>query len=107
MSEATTIHFVGGGPGDPELITVKGMRLLKEADLVVFTGSLLDEKVIEYCRKDAEALSSASMDLEEITGVMIRAAREGKKVVRLHTGDPSLYGALREQTAILEKECVP
>lgn len=107
MSEATAIHFVGGGPGDPELITVKGMRLLKEADLVVFTGSLLDEKVIEYCRKDAEALSSASMDLDEITGVMIRAAREGKKVVRLHTGDPSLYGALREQTAILEKERVP
>lgn len=107
MSEATTIHFVGGGPGDPELITVKGMRLLKEADLVIFTGSLLDEKVIEYCRKDAEALNSASMDLDEITGVMVRAAREGKKVVRLHTGDPSLYGALREQTAILEKERVP
>ncbi|HAO94157.1 MAG TPA: precorrin-4 C(11)-methyltransferase [Deltaproteobacteria bacterium] len=106
MREATTIHFVGGGPGDPELITVKGMRLLKEADLVVFTGSLLDEKVIEYCRKDAEALNSASMNLDEITGVMIRAAREGKKVVRLHTGDPSLYGALREQTAILEKEGV-
>ncbi|OGP25595.1 MAG: precorrin-4 C(11)-methyltransferase [Deltaproteobacteria bacterium GWC2_56_8] len=82
------------------------MRLLKEADLVVFTGSLLDEKVIEYCRKDAEALNSASMNLDEITGVMIRAAREGKKVVRLHTGDPSLYGALREQTAILEKEGV-
>jgi len=106
VREATTIHFVGGGPGDPELITVKGMRLLKEADLVVFTGSLLDEKVIEYCRKDAEALNSASMNLDEITGVMIRAAREGKKVVRLHTGDPSLYGALREQTAILEKEGV-
>ncbi|MBI2412768.1 MAG: precorrin-4 C(11)-methyltransferase [Deltaproteobacteria bacterium] len=107
MSEATTIHFVGGGPGDPELITVKGLRLLKEADLVVYTGSLLDEKVIEYSRKEAEVLNSASMDLEEITGVMIRAAKAGKKVVRLHTGDPSLYSALREQADLLEKEGIP
>lgn len=107
MSEATTIHFVGGGPGDPELITVKGLRLLKEADLVVYTGSLLDEKVIEYSRKEAEVLNSASMNLEEITGVMIRAAKAGKKVVRLHTGDPSLYSALREQADLLEKEGIP
>ncbi len=107
MSETAIIHFVGGGPGDPELITVKGMRLLKEADLVVYTGSLLDERVIEYCRRDAEVLNSASMDLDEITGVMARASKEGKKVVRLHTGDPSLYSALREQADLLEKEGIP
>lgn len=107
MSETTIIHFIGGGPGDPELITVKGMRLLKEADLVVYTGSLLDERVIEYCRKDAEVLNSASMDLDEITGVMVKSSKEGKKVVRLHTGDPSLYSALREQADLLEKEGIP
>lgn len=101
---AVKVFFVGTGPGDPELITVKGMRLLKEADLVIYAGSLVREKVLEYCEKGPVIRSSASMSLEEITSLMVEAARAGKKVVRLHTGDPSLYGALREQADILEKE---
>ncbi|MBI1910472.1 MAG: precorrin-4 C(11)-methyltransferase [Deltaproteobacteria bacterium] len=103
----STIHFVGTGPGDPELITVKGMRLLQEADCVVYAGSLVRERVLEYCRENIEVHNSASMHLEEIMDVMVKAAKANKKVVRLHTGDPSLYGALREQTEILDKEEIP
>ncbi len=103
---AVNVYFVGTGPGDPELITVKGMRLLKDADLVIYAGSLVREKVLEYCEKGPVIRNSASMSLEEITSLMVEAARQGKKVVRLHTGDPSLYGALREQADILEREGV-
>lgn len=103
---AGKVYFVGTGPGDPELITVKGMRLLKEADLVVYAGSLVREKVLDWCERSPEIKNSASMSLGEITSAMAGAAREGKKVVRLHTGDPSLYGALREQADVLEKEGV-
>ena len=100
------IHFVGAGPGDPELITVKGRRLIEEADCVIYAGSLVQERVLKYCRPGAEILDSASMHLEEITGVMVDRARSGKKVVRVHTGDPSLYGAMREQAVVLEREGV-
>lgn len=101
---AVNVHFVGSGPGDPELITVKGMRLLKEADLVIYAGSLVREKVLEFCEKNPVIRNSASMSLDEITSLMVEAALEGRKVVRLHTGDPSLYGALREQADVLEKK---
>ncbi len=107
MNKQRPIYFVGAGPGDPELITVKGAGLLEEADLVLYTGSLVQESVLKYCRQGAVIKSSASMDLGEIAGLMLDAARAGKTVVRLHTGDPSLYGALREQADILEKEGVP
>lgn len=100
------VFFVGSGPGDPELITVKGMRLLREADLVIYAGSLVREKVLEFCEKGPEIRNSASMSLDEITSLMIEAAKNGKNVVRLHTGDPSLYGALREQADVLEKSGV-
>ncbi|OGP14364.1 MAG: precorrin-4 C(11)-methyltransferase [Deltaproteobacteria bacterium GWA2_54_12] len=103
---AVKVFFVGTGPGDPELITVKGMNLLKTADLVIYAGSLVREKVLGYCEKGPEIRNSASMSLDEITSLMVEAARQGKKVVRLHTGDPSLYGALREQADVLEKEGV-
>ena len=100
------IHFVGAGPGDPELITVKGRRLIEEADCVIYAGSLVQERVLKYCHPGAEVFDSASMHLDEITGIMVDRARAGKKVVRVHTGDPSLYGALREQAVVLEKERV-
>lgn len=101
------IHFVGSGPGDPELITVKGMRLLEEADIVIYAGSLVSGKLLKYCCDGAEIHDSASMHLDEIMKIMTEGARSGKRVVRLHTGDPSLYGALREQADILEKEGLP
>jgi precorrin-4/cobalt-precorrin-4 C11-methyltransferase len=104
---ASTVYFVGAGPGDPELLTVKGAKLLMGADVVIYTGSLVKEKALGYCKQDAEVLNSASMDIAEIMDAVIKASRAGRLVVRLHTGDPSLYGALREQADILDEEDVP
>lgn len=98
------VYFVGAGPGDTELITVKGARLLAEADLVIFTGSLINPKLLEDL--DCELIDSNEINLEEITGIMQKALLEGKKVVRLHSGDPSLYGAILEQMKVLEEKGV-
>lgn len=96
------IWFVGAGPGDPELITVKGRRLLSEADVVVYAGSLVPHDVLTWVRDGAELHDSAGMHLDEIVEVMVSAHAEGRRVVRLHTGDPSLYGAIGEQMARLD-----
>jgi precorrin-4/cobalt-precorrin-4 C11-methyltransferase len=101
------IYFVGAGPGDPELITVKGSRLLSEADMVVYTGSLVNPQVLQYCRPGIEIYNSAGMDLSEIISLMQKAVQEGKKVVRLQTGDPSLYGAIQEQMDALNAVDIP
>lgn len=97
------INFVGAGPGDVDLITVKGRRLLEEADLVIYAGSLVSNLHLEFCKETAEIYSSASMTLEEVIETMEKAVKEGKKVVRLHTGDPTIYGAIREQMDSLDK----
>ena len=99
-----SVFFIGAGPGDPELITVKGRRFLKEADVVVYAGSLIQERALWYAKKRAKIYNSASMTLDEIMKIMVEAVKAGKKVVRLHTGDPTLYSALREQADILEEE---
>ena len=99
--ENTMIHFVGAGPGDPELITVKGARLLKEADVVIYAGSLVPTELLEYCSPVCEIYDSSKMDLQEVTEVMIKAEKEQKTTVRLHTGDPSIFGAIREQADVL------
>ena len=103
----STVYFVGAGPGDPGLMTIKGAKALKEADVLVYAGSLVRDKLLQYCRKDARIHNSASMDLESIMSVIVRAAREGKRVVRLHSGDPTLYSALGEQAEVLEREGIP
>ena len=95
------IYIVGAGPGDPELITMKGDRLLQEADLVVYAGSLVNEKLLERVKEGCVLYDSAGMNLEEICKVMIDYAEAGKTVVRLQSGDPSIYGALREQMEVL------
>ncbi len=95
------VYVVGAGPGDPDLITVKGDRLLREADLVVYAGSLVNKKLLERVKEGCNIYDSAGMDLEEICKVMIEYAEAGKKVVRLQSGDPSIYGALREQMGLL------
>jgi precorrin-4/cobalt-precorrin-4 C11-methyltransferase len=100
-----TIHFVGAGPGDPELITVKGQRLLRQADLIIFTGSLVPRTLLVGLT--AEIHDSAGMNLEEVIALMQMAWREGKRVVRLHTGDPSIYGAINEQMALLRMQAIP
>jgi precorrin-4/cobalt-precorrin-4 C11-methyltransferase len=97
----STVYIVGAGPGDPELITLKGDRLLQEADLVVYAGSLVNPQLLERLKPECRVYDSAGMNLEEICAVMIEAAKEGKNVVRLQTGDPSIYGALREQMELL------
>ncbi len=99
--------FAGAGPGDPELITVKGQRALADADLVIYAGSLVPEAVLKWTKPETKLLNSASMHLEEIVDEMEKAQRDGKRVVRLHTGDPSLYGAIFEQMAKLDKISIP
>lgn len=101
------IYFVGAGPGDPELITVKGQRLLRQADLVIYAGSLVPLQLMDSCRDDAIKVDSAPLVLEEIVFLMAEAHQRGKQVVRLHTGDPGLYGAIGEQMAELDKLGIP
>ncbi len=101
------IYFVGAGPGDPELITVRGRRLLEQAGVVVYAGSLVNPELLAVCRPDAAVYDSSGMTLAEIVAVMAAAHRDGREVVRLHTGDPALYGAIQEQMDALELEGVP
>ncbi|KJS31132.1 MAG: cobalt-precorrin-4 C(11)-methyltransferase [Desulfatitalea sp. BRH_c12] len=106
----TTQHpilFCGAGPGDPELITVKGQRALAAADLVLYAGSLVPEAVLSWAPAAAQRVSSADLDLERIMDILAEAYEAGRKVVRLHTGDPSLYGAIQEQMAALRARSIP
>ncbi len=98
------VHFIGAGPGDPELMTIKGRRLLEEADLVVYADSLIHPGILRYAREDARLVGSSSLKLEEIVNVMADAARSGMKVVRLVCGDPSHFSAVSEQVELLESK---
>jgi precorrin-4/cobalt-precorrin-4 C11-methyltransferase len=91
------IHFVGAGSGAPDLITLRGARLLGEADQVIYAGSLVNPALLEGCKPDCKILDSASMTLEQVLEAMEQAEAAGQTTVRLHTGDPSIYGAIREQ----------
>ncbi|HPT18758.1 MAG TPA: precorrin-4 C(11)-methyltransferase [Methanothrix sp.] len=104
MMKMMKLHFVGAGPGDPELITVKGKRLLNEADLVVYAGSLVNPELLVGL--SAKTVDSNGLSLEETNSRILEALRRGEKVVRLHSGDPSLYGAILEQMKPLEGEGV-
>lgn len=97
------VSFVGAGPGDPELITVKGRRLLSEADVIIYAGSLVNPALLSLAKEGAAIYNSASMTLDEVIAVMEEAAAQGKYVVRLHTGDPSIYGAIKEQMDALKE----
>lgn len=101
------IVFCGAGPGDPELITVKGQSALARADMVLYAGSLVPEAILVWAADSAERVSSAGMNLEQIIERMVKAFESGKKVVRLHTGDPSLYGAICEQMDELRSRQIP
>jgi precorrin-4/cobalt-precorrin-4 C11-methyltransferase len=91
------VHFVGAGPGAPDLITLRGKELLERAGVVIYAGSLVNPALLDYTGRDCEIYNSAEMTLDEVIRVMAAAAEQGKELVRLHTGDPSLYGAIREQ----------
>ncbi|QAT42912.1 precorrin-4 C(11)-methyltransferase [Aminipila luticellarii] len=96
------INFVGAGPGAPDLITVRGQKLLQEADVIIYAGSLVNPELLKLARPECDIYNSAGMTLEEVIAVMEKAEADGKMTVRLHTGDPSLYGAIREQMDLLE-----
>ena len=98
------VHFVGAGSGAPDLITVRGQRLLAQADVIIYAGSLVNPALLEGRKESCRVYDSAKMTLEEVTDLMRGAEKEGLSVVRLHTGDPSLYGAVREQMDILQSE---
>jgi len=106
------IYFIGAGPGAVDLITVKGKSLLEKADLIIYAGSLVNHELLKYAKTDCVIMNNAHMTLEEVITAMVPAAQSGKLVVRLHTGDPSIYGAHREQIDLLrgyglEYEVVP
>ena len=98
------VHFVGAGPGAADLLTVRGAKLIREADVIVYAGSLVSRELLSEAKEGCRIYDSARMTLEEIVGVMCQAVRSGQTVVRLHTGEPSLYGAVREQMDVLDAE---
>ncbi len=102
-----TVYFIGAGPGDPELLTIKGRGVLEVSDVVVYAGSLINPKILEYAKKDAELHDSSTMTFEEIIDVLVKSSRKGRVVARLQSGDPSIYGAIAEQIEALEAEEIP
>lgn len=101
------IHFVGAGSGAPDLITVRGQKRLQEADVIIYAGSLVNPQLLEKKKEGCEVYNSAYMTLEEVIEVMKKAEMEGKTTVRLHTGDPCIYGAIREQMDLLDELKIP
>lgn len=98
------IHFVGAGSGAPDLITVRGKRFLETADIVIYAGSLVNPQLLSYTKSECELYNSAKMNLEEVLQVMEEGEAAKKDIVRLHTGDPCLYGAIREQMDLLDEK---
>lgn len=97
------VHFVGAGSGAVDLITVRGKKLLEKADVIIYAGSLVNPELLDYAREDCTILNSATMTLDEVIDAMKKADEENKDIVRLHTGEPSIYGAVREQMDELDK----
>jgi precorrin-4/cobalt-precorrin-4 C11-methyltransferase len=102
-----TVHFIGAGPGAPDLITVRGLGLIRKAGLVLYAGSLVPKEVVAEARADAEVIDSASMTLDEIVDLMAAAHGKGQDIARVHSGDPSLYGAIAEQMKRLDSLGIP
>jgi len=100
----TKVFFIGAGPGDPDLITVKGKKILDSADVIIYAGSLVNKEILNSRKPDSLVYDSATMNLEEIIGIIKKNVLEGKIVARVHTGDPSIYGAIKEQMDLLEKD---
>ncbi|MDR4496985.1 MAG: precorrin-4 C(11)-methyltransferase [Candidatus Scalindua sp.] len=101
------VFFIGAGPGDPELITIKGKNILASSGYCIYTGSLINPEILTYCRNDTKKYDSSSMSLGEILSVMEEANVQNEDVARVHTGDPSIYGAIQEQMTELDKRGIP
>lgn len=103
MDNKNKVYFIGAGPGDPDLITVKGRKLIQEADVAIYAGSLVSKEHFNFCKNNIQLYNSASMTLKEVINIIKCNYYKGKKVVRVHTGDPSIYGAIKEQMDELDK----
>ena len=101
---AVQVYFIGAGPGDPELLTIRARNIIERADVIIYADSLINPEVCASAREEAEIYPSASLSLEEITEIIVNAVREGKVVARLQSGDPSIYGAIHEQMAALDEK---
>ncbi|MDP9498387.1 MAG: precorrin-4 C(11)-methyltransferase [Thermoproteota archaeon] len=104
MVEGNTVFFVGSGPGDPELITIKAKRLLEESDVVIYSGSLLNPEILQYAKKEAQLYDAALLDREKIYEILRDSTKNGKIAIRFHDGDPGLFSTIREQIDKLEKD---
>jgi len=96
------VYFIGAGPGDPDLLTIKAKKVIEESDVIIYAGSLVNPEIIKYSKREADLFDSSRMTLEEINKVMYEAVKNKKKVARVHSGDPSIYGAIQEQIDFLE-----
>jgi len=101
---AGKVYIIGAGPGDPELLTLKGKRIMAGADVIIYAGSLVNKAILGFASKNAVLIDSAQMALDAITAHMVKAVKQGRVVVRLHSGDPSLFGAIAEQIDALKKK---
>jgi len=97
------IYIVGAGPGDPDLVTVKGLKMIQTADVVMYTDSLVNQELIAKAKPEAEVMKTAGMHLDEMVQAIVDRVNDGKVVARVHTGDPAMYGAIMEQMAILKQ----
>ncbi|MBQ9044974.1 MAG: cobalt-precorrin-4/precorrin-4 C(11)-methyltransferase, partial [Oscillospiraceae bacterium] len=101
------VHFVGAGPGAPDLITLRGAKLLEQADVVIYAGSLVNPELLRQCRPSCRIYNSAELTLEEVLQIIADSDAQSQQLVRLHTGDPSVYGAIREQMDALDRMGIP
>ena len=101
------VVFIGGGPGDPELLTIKAYKIIKEADVIIYAGSLVNKEVLNNAKPGVEIHNSASLNLDEIIRIMEKATSKDQLVARVHTGDPSIYGAIGEQMQLLKEKNIP
>ena len=99
-----SVYFIGAGPGDPELLTIKAQRLIREADLILYAGSLVPREILTWAQEDSEIMDSSGMTLKQTHAALVQAAGRGQTAARVHTGDPSLYGAILEQMRLLEQD---
>jgi precorrin-4/cobalt-precorrin-4 C11-methyltransferase len=104
LIENNTVYFVGSGPGDPELITLKAKKLVEQADVIIYSGSLLNPKILEYAKKSAQFYDAALLDREKIYHILRNSTKDGKLAIRFHDGDPGLFSTIREQIDKLEKD---
>jgi precorrin-4/cobalt-precorrin-4 C11-methyltransferase len=104
LIESNTVYFVGSGPGDPELITLKAKKLVEQADIIIYSGSLLNPKILEYAKKSAQLYDAALLDREKIYHILKNSTKDGKLAIRFHDGDPGLFSTIREQIDKLEKD---